>query len=152
MIERQNSGGGRQKAWDRLAKGPAESVRALGQELGVSENGLRSYIAALVDRGYIAREVDGSLTMIRHTGPRSPSYSVHTDQFRDWNIEPAMSATEFARLLQASGLSVNDWLRAAGMRIENSTRIRQMKNGQRPVSSIMAEAAKRLATSHSARP
>jgi hypothetical protein len=141
MKVRTKSTGYRQAAWDRLRERPYESVKALADTIGCSADGLRSYIAGLVDHGYLTRDNVGAISIARNTGDRAPSYSVHTREFRDWNVDPIMTADQLRAIVAASGLSVSDWLRAIDHHPSESTRLRQMMNGQRPVSTNIAEAA-----------
>ncbi|GAA0206881.1 hypothetical protein GCM10009081_22420 [Brevundimonas nasdae] len=146
MKVRLRSTGYRQAAWDALKHKPFESVRALADVLGCSADGLRSYIAALEAHQYIQRGDDGVITLVKKTGPRAPSWSVHSRELRDWNQDPAMSADALKKIVSQSGLSDAAWLRAIGKHEAGATRLRQMMNGQRPVSTEMAQAAKAFAS------
>lgn len=50
-----------------------------------------------------------------------------------------MSGAQLKAIVTASGLSVSDWLRSIGRHPAEATRLRQMMNGQRPVSAVLAE-------------
>lgn len=134
MRKRSTGTGYRQKAWTALRRRVYPDVANLAEAIGASPNGLRPYIAVLEARGYIAREDGGGIHLVNDTGLRAPSWSVHTGDFRDWNIEPAMKASELKAVVKASGLSLSGWLAANGFDIHGATRLRQMMNGQRPVS------------------
>ncbi len=147
---RQKSGGARQKLWDilRAATEPCD-VLDIYQKLGVTTNTLRPYINALAARGYIdvvEQKYDGPslvrmLELVRNTGPRAPSWTAATDAFRDWNIDPAMSGDELRKLIRATGLSDAEWLKKHNMSPTNSSRLRDMMSGKRPVSEAIADAA-----------
>lgn len=141
MIARTQSGGARQKAWDALRRKAWPSAAELARHIGTSESGLRSYIGALMARDYVVRHADGSIELVNKTGSRCPSWSVHTDDFRDWNLEPAMSGKELGRIIKRSGLTLRQWLVKNGLDASEQTRLRQMVNGQRPVSGRIAAAA-----------
>lgn len=144
MITRQTGGGARQKAWDLLRAKDYQSTKSLADAIGCAAAGLRGYVAALVDHGYVQRLDDGTLRLTRVTGPRAPSWNVHSGDFRDWNIEPGMTGSELQALIRATGLSDAAWLRSHGLPPENSTRLRQMMNGQRPVSDAIATLARAM--------
>lgn len=145
MKARAKSTGYRQAAWDRLRKKPSESVSDLAAAIGCSADGLRAYIAALEIRGYVARANTGHISLAKNSGPRAPAWSVHTNDFRDWNIDKPMSGAALKKIVTRSGLSETDFLRACGFHEAGSTRLRQMINGQRPVSSDIEAAARTLA-------
>jgi len=142
MIDQNRGGGARQRAWNALREAQWESVEALARNIGCSAPALRNYIRGLEQNGYIKREVDGTVTLVRDTGQRSPAYSIHTGDFRDWNLDPAMSATELREAINLSGLSIRQWLIAKGLSPTMQTRVRQMMNGQRPVQPKIARAAR----------
>ena len=152
MIERRHSGGSRQTAWDKLHLADFATVEELGVAVGCPGSSLRPYVAALEKRGYVRRLATGHIHLDRYTGPRAPSWSVHTDDFRDWNLDPPMAGEELARLIDLSGLSIAQWVRAADLPRPHSTRVRQMINGQRPVTPIYADAATRLAKEATGQP
>lgn len=142
MKVRPTSTGYRQKAWDALRKQPWPTVSALATEIGAVATGLRNYVAALSARGYIVKRVgDGQLTLVQDTGPRAPSWSLATDEFRDWNIEPPMDGGRLRSIVEDSGLSYGEWLVSHGFNRAGVTRLRAMMNGQRPVSSEIESAA-----------
>lgn len=83
--------------------------------------------------------VVGAVELGRRTGPRAPSFNSLSGGFRDWNLDPAMTAVELRQAVNDSGLSVVEWLRARGLHVAGATRLRQMMSGQRPVSDEIAE-------------
>lgn len=138
---RAKTSGYRQLAWDYLREQPCASVSALASAVGGSAEGLRSYVAELERRGYVERSVTGGITLIKDTGPRSPSWSVHTGEFRDWNLDPGMTAQQLGEIVKSSGLPLSGWLEKHGFSGGGATRLRQMIEGQRPVSKEIARAA-----------
>ncbi len=138
MKLRVKSTGYRQRAWDCLRAQSWRSVQALADHIQCSADGLRGYIALLETHGYVRRVSDGSFSLISDTGQRAPSASVHTGDLRDWNKQPTMSGRDLEAVIEKSGLSLSGWLRAHGKHPAGTTRLRQMINGQRPVSEDMA--------------
>ncbi|PZR44044.1 MAG: hypothetical protein DI537_61665, partial [Stutzerimonas stutzeri] len=139
MHHRTKSTGYRQKAWDALRGQEWPSVKALADHLGCADSGLRGYVGGLEAHGYVARSNVGAIILARDTGPRAPSYNVNTREFRDWNVSPVMTGAQLKAIVAASGLSISDWLRSIGRHPAEATRLRQMMNGQRPVSTVLAE-------------
>ena len=145
MRYRDKGGGYRQAAWDALQGHAWPTVQALADHIGAGSSGLRDYIAALEDRGYIDRSNDQVL-LKKNTGPRAPTLSIQAGTFRDWNLNPPMSPAVLKAIVADSGLSASAWLVANGFHAAGTTRLRQMMNGQRPVSDEIAAAA--LSISH----
>lgn len=141
MKNRNRSTGYRQKAWTALRKSEFASVAALADHIKCSPDGLRAYVAGLEAHGYVQRGNLGQLTLARNTGARAPSWSVHTGNLRDWNLEPSMTASQLRTAIKKSGMTVVEWLRAHGKHEAGATRLRQMMNGQRPVSPEIEAAA-----------
>lgn len=146
-IRRQTSGGLRQAVWSLLLDGRPRAIEEIAAITGGAGASIRPYISALEARGYIKDAADSQprrrvVLLAQRTGPRAPSWSVTTDQFRDWNRDPAMSARDLKHAVEQSGLSLSGWLSAHGFRPEGATRLRQMMTGQRPVSDEIASAAR----------
>lgn len=149
-ISRQKSGGARQRIWDVLRAGQPVQISDIAHRGETSEISVRAYLNALEARGYIefqhlgyvARGPVRTAQLVRNTGPRCPSWSVHTNQFRDWNIDQPMSGADLGGEIAASGLSIRGWLVKHGLPPSEQTRVRQMINGQRPVSQKIANMAK----------
>lgn len=149
-ISRNNSTGARQRVWDYMRGGAARHISDVARAASASEISVRAYLNALEVRGYVEFEHLGysgraqvrTARLIKDTGPRSPSWSVHTDDFRDWNLEPAMGGAELGALIRATGLSIRQWLAVHGVAPTTQTRIRQMVEGQRPVSQRIADLAR----------
>jgi hypothetical protein len=141
MRFREKGGGYRQAAWDALQSQAWPTVKALADHIGCGDSGLRDYIAALEDRGYIDRSND-QILLKKATGPRAPTLSVQTGTFRDWNLNPPMPGSVLKAIIAESGLSLSKWLISNGFHAAGTTRLRQMVNGQRPVSDEIAEAAR----------
>lgn len=142
MRQRSKSTGYRQHAWDLLQLRDWPSVNALAAHIGCAASGLRNYISGLEDHGYLRRGEDGSLHLAKKTGPRAPSLNINTGEIKDWNREPSMAGSELMAIVANSGLSVVEWLREHGFHPATSTRLRQMMNGQRPVSQEIEAAAR----------
>lgn len=119
---------------------------------GGAQVSVRAYIAALEkrdyvrvdDRGYVNRGIERVVRLIRNTGPRAPAWSVHSGEFRDWNLDPAMSGDVLGALIGKTGLSLRGWLIANNLPPTNQTRLRQMISGHRPVSENIAALARQL--------
>ena len=138
------SGRSRQRIWDALRKArrplPAREIAVQAKADKVTVWG---YLGGLKTAGYASDSEEG-WSLLRNTGPRSPSLNVNTGQFHDWNLEPSMSRKELARAFKASGLSMNQFGVAVGLGENNGTRIRQMMDGQRPVSPKVEEGARKF--------
>ncbi len=141
MRQRLVGTGYRQRAWDALRKNIYADAALLAEMAGATSGGLSAYITALKERGYIVQAPEG-IELTRDTGPRAPSFNVGAGEFRDWNLQPAMRPAELKAVIRESGLTLAAWLAAHGFDRHNTTRLRQMLNGQRPISDAITAAAK----------
>ena len=138
---RQHSAGYRQQAWDRLRGGPwRQGVTALAKAIGCTREGLSSYLGILREQGYLAQASD--IELVKNTGPRAPSANLGRRSLHDWNLNPPMTGAQLQSAVRASGLSNAAWLAGRGFSPNGTTRLRQMMNGQRPVSPAIEEAAR----------
>lgn len=142
---RKRSGGARQRAWDILLQSNAQSASALAEQIGVEPGTISPYLNGLIKHGYLVRDSSGQLALKKKTGPRAPGWSVHSGELVDWNIVTTASPEALHSAIKSSGLSISAWLRAAGIPEYETTRVRQMINGQRPISSRVAAAIARTA-------
>jgi hypothetical protein len=147
MKLRTKSTGYRQAAWDMLLSGPQKSIEEMARRLGCASSGLRGYIRVLQAHGYIDRDNLNNLILVKNTGPRAPSANINTGEMRDWNVNPTMTGEQLGAIVTASGLSHGAWLESINHHRTEATRLRQMINGQRPVSGPISEAAQKYQTS-----
>lgn len=143
MELRTKSTGYRQAAWDALRLQPWENVAELAKAIGASPDGLRSYVRALIGASLVSRDALGTIRLVRDTGPRAPSFSLSTGELHDWNTHPRISPEQAKAIIAASGLSLTQWLESNGFSPNGQTRLRQMLNGQRPMSATYDEALRK---------
>lgn len=142
---RQRGGGARQRAWDLLLRSEVQSAAALAAQICAEPGSISPYLNGLIKHGYLVKSSGGQLALQKKTGPRAPGWSVHTGEMVDWNLVTTASPEALRSAIKASGLSISAWLRAAGLPEYETTRVRQMMNGQRPISPRVAAAIARTA-------
>ncbi len=139
-------GGSRQRIWNTLRKAKQPiSVSKIADLVECAVQTAQGYLAGLKGHGY-AENTDEGWSLIRNTGPRSPSINVNTGSFHDWNLAKAMTAKELKHIWKASGLSLSQFSAALGQSAANGDRIKHMISGQRPVSPMIEAAAEKLKT------
>lgn len=138
------SGGSRQRVWTALRKASRPlSAGEISTIAKADKITVWGYLTGLKAHGYVANTEEG-WTLEKNTGPRSPSINVNTGSFHDWNLAPPMSGKELQKAFKASDLSMNQFGVAVGLGENNGMRLRQMLDGQRPVSPKIEEGAKKF--------
>lgn len=143
--------GGRQAMWTALRRGGELTLGTLAAASGSEASSVRVYMHALQVAGYLAHEGD-IYRLINDTGARAPSASTARGAtvVYDWNLNPPMRGSELRHIWQDTALSLSAFGAALGLGGNAATRLRQMMDGQRPISPAVETAA--LAEAWSKRP
>lgn len=102
---------------------------------------IRTYLHLLKKNGY-AEKSDEGWQLTRKTGPISPSVNASTGDFRDWNLDKPMRRSRLIAAFEAHGGSLSAFCRTLGFDSHYATRMKQMMDGQRQISSGIEAAVK----------
>ncbi|NJM50190.1 MAG: hypothetical protein HC843_04345 [Sphingomonadales bacterium] len=87
-------------------------------------------------------------TLIKKSGPIAPSWSAHTEELRDWNLEPRINAKQLTAIINANAPTLKKWMAMHQLHHAGQTRLRQMMSGNRKITATIENAARKHLHAH----
>ncbi|MEO1042848.1 MAG: hypothetical protein AAFX52_11200 [Pseudomonadota bacterium] len=139
MTRLRLKGSARQRAWDRLRKGPVKDAQTLANEVDSGRAGIAAWVKVLRDHGYFAADVD-QIVLLQNTGPIAPAVSVKEGRLQDWNVNPPMDPSRLKAVINRFDEGPKAWLDRHGFHPNGISRFYQMIDGKRAISDEIASA------------